>query len=131
MYKIEITRFQPHGTKQRLAVADAAQAAAVIANLDDGAAVIFVADIRDHIDHGNFYVWWSAGQAYVRLDEHREHYARYRDTATIRQGEAMFLDEDGASFSVLPADIVSVSSAKEALVHWLLTGRATDALIWS
>lgn len=112
-------------------MAEAAQAAAVIANLAAGAAVIFVADIRDHIDHGNFYVWWSAGQAYVRLDEHREHYASYRDTATIRQGEAMFLDEDGASFSVLLADTVSASAAKEALAHWLLTGRATDALVWS
>jgi hypothetical protein len=99
--------------------------------VDDETAVIFAADIRDHIDYGNFYVWLCAGRAYVRLDEHREHYASFRDVTTIPRGEAVFFDEDGSTFSASLAATVSVASAKEALAHWLATGEATTALLWS
>jgi hypothetical protein len=131
MYEIEITRFQPQPILQSFSLADAAEVSAVLAGVDDETAVIFIANIRDRIDYGNFYVWLCAGRAYVRLDEHREHYASVRDAATIPQGEVVFFDEDGATFSALLAATVSARSAKEALEHWLTTGHATTALLWS
>ena len=99
--------------------------------MDDEIAVIYVADILNHVDWGNFCVWLCAGRAYVRLDEHRERYGSYRDVTTIPGGEAEFFDEDGATFSASLAATISVASPKEALVHWVATGRATAALLWS
>lgn len=131
MYEIEITRFQPQPVRPSFSLADAAETSTVVAGVDDEKAVIFVANIRDRMDYGNFYVWLCAGRAYVRLDEHREHYASARDAATPPQGEVLFLDEDGSTFSALLAATVSVRSAKEALAHWLATGHATNALQWS
>lgn len=131
MYEIEITRFQPHPTLQKFSVAETAEASTVVSGVADETAVIYVADIREHVDYGNFYVWLCAGRAYVRLDEHREHYGSFRDVTTIPRGEAVFFDEDGSTFSASLAATVSVASAKEALAHWLATGRATTALLWS
>lgn len=131
MYEIDITRFQPQPILQKFSLAEAAEASSVVSGVDDETAVIFVADIRDQIDYGNFYVWLCAGRAYVRLDEHREHYGSFPDVTTIPRGEAVFFDEDGATFSASLAATVSVASAKEALAHWLATGRATTALMWS
>jgi hypothetical protein len=131
MYEIEITRFQPQPTMQRFSLDRAAEASTVVAGVDDETAVIFVANIRDRIDYGNFYVWLCAGRAYVRLDEHREHYASFRDATTIPLGEAIFFDEDGSRFSTSLATTVNVISAKEALAFWLATGKATTALLWS
>lgn len=131
MYQLEITRFQPLPTLQKFSLAEAAEAATVVAGVDDETAVIFVANIRDQIDYGNFYVWLCTGRAYVRLDEHREHYGSYRDVSTIPPGEAVFFYEDGSTFSASLSATVSVASAREALAHWLATGRATTALLWS
>jgi len=131
MYEIEITRFQPQPTLQKFSVAEVAKAATVVSGVDDETAVIYVADIRDHVDHGNFYLWLCAGRAYVRLDDHREHYGSYRDVTTIPRGEAVFFDEDGSTFNASLAATVSVESAQDALAHWLATGRATPALLWS
>lgn len=83
MYEIEITRFQLQPTLQKFSVAEAAEASTVVSGVVDETAVIYVADIRDHVDYGNFYVWLCAGRAYVRLDEHREHYGSFRDVTTI------------------------------------------------
>ena len=131
MYEIEITRYQPRPILQKFSFAEAAEASTIVSVVDDETAVIFVANIRDHIDYGNFYIWLCAGRAYVRLDEHREHYASFRDVTTIPRGEAVFFNEDGSTFSAPLAATVSVASAKEALMHWLATGRATTALLWS
>lgn len=131
MYEIEITRFKPQPTLQKFSIADAAEASNVVSGVDHETAFIYVADIRDHVDYGNFYVWRCAGRAYIRLDEHREHYGSFRDVTTIPRGEAEFFDEDGSTFSVSLAATISVASAKEALAHWLATGLATTALLWS
>jgi hypothetical protein len=131
MYEIEITRFKPQPTLQKFSLADAAEASSIVSSVDDETAVIYVADIRNHVDCGNFYVWLCAGLAYVRFDEHREHYGSFRDFTTIPHGEAKFFDEDGSTFSASRAATISVASAKEALSHWLATGRATIALLWS
>jgi hypothetical protein len=131
MYEIEITRFQPQPILQKFSLAEAAKALTVVSRVDDETAVIFVADIRDQTDYGNFYVWLCAGRAYVRLDEHREHFGSVLDVTTIPPGEAIFYDEDGSTFIASLAATVSVASAKEALAHWLATGRATTALLWS
>lgn len=131
MYEIEITRFQPQPIVQKFSLAEAAEASTLVSGVDDETAVIFVADIRDRVDYGNVYVWLCAGRAYVRLDEHREHYASFRDIAAIPRGEAVFFDEDGSTFSTSLAATVSVALAKDALAHWLTTGRATTALLWS
>jgi hypothetical protein len=116
---------------KKFSVAEAADGSTVVFGVHDETAVIYVADIRDHVDYGNFYVWLCAGRAYVHLDEHREHYGYSRDVTTIPRGEAVFFDEDGSTFSASLAATVSVASAKEALAHWLATGRATSALLWS
>lgn len=131
MYEIEITRFQPQPIKQSLSLADAEEASTVLLSVEDETALIFVADIRGRIDYGNFYIWISAGRAIVRLDEHREHYACARDAAAMSNCEAVFIDEDGSTFYAPLDTTVSVSSAKEALAHWLATGTATTAFLWS
>jgi hypothetical protein len=131
MYEIEITRFQPQPILQKFSLVEAAEALIVVSDVDDEKAVIYVADIRDQNDHGNFYVWLCAGRAYVRLDEHREHYGSFRDVTMIPRGETVFFDEDGSTFTASLAATISVASAKEALAHWLATGQATAALLWS
>jgi hypothetical protein len=131
MYEIEVTRFEPRPSLQKFSLAEAAEALTVVSGLDDETAFIYVADIRDHVDYGNFYVWLCAGHPYVRLDEHRDHYGSFRDTMTIAPGEAVFLNEDGSAFGVSLAATLSVAAAKGALMHWQATGLATNALLWS
>lgn len=71
------------------------------------------------------------GRAYVRLDEHREHFAFDPNARATPISEVAFLDEDGSAFRVVMSAPVDVASAKAALVHWLAIGKPTPTLQWS
>ncbi|MES2036667.1 MAG: hypothetical protein V4495_02425 [Pseudomonadota bacterium] len=131
MYEVEIIRFQPVHIKQEFSLSNAVEATKMALELDDETSFIAIADIRDNACWGEFLVWRSEGRALVRLNEHRQHFASYQDASAIQTGNATFLDDDGSAFHTPLAHTVSIESAKEALVHWLSTGNATTALIWS
>ncbi|MBC3916929.1 hypothetical protein H8L32_05520 [Undibacterium sp. CY18W] len=131
MYEVEIIRFQPVHIKQEFSFSSAVEATKVALELDDETSFIVIADIRGNACWGEFLVWRSEGRALVRLNEHREHFASYRDISAIQTSDVSFLDDDGSVFDIPLANTVSVESAKEALLHWLLTGEATIALLWS
>ena len=132
MYEVAITNFRPQPTQQKLSFAEAAGASACVRLVEDDVAVISIADIRDRTDYGNFYIWIYAGRALVRLDEHREHFACNQEAALdLSPEQVVFQDEDGSRFSMPVAATVNVHSAKEALLHWLATGKRSAALAWS
>lgn len=87
--------------------------------------------IPDGVSLGLFCVWLNGdGMAWIRLDEHCEHYAR--DPARTRlEGEVGgFINEDGSLFAVLAADAVTASQARLALADWLQGVRRSPILTW-
>jgi len=131
MYKVELIRFHPTRAKQEFSFADAAEAAEMVLEVSDEPSFIAIADISGNTCWGELLIWQSGGRALVRLNEHREHFASYPETSSITLEEVSFLDDDGSIFQVPLSNTISVSSAKEALKHWLSTGKTIGTLIWS
>src|SRR5579859_6282536 len=92
---------------------------------------IFVAHIVDDVDYGNFYVWYNEDLAFVRLDEHREHYASDPLRTSSAGPSNQFQDEDNELFEVLPSQVVGRAQAAEALHCWLTSGSKLSSLSWS
>lgn len=89
---------------------------------------IMAADHGSAVSHGEIYVWLSSDRAVVRIDEHREWYAR---EPVLPTGDPVeFYDEHGASFMESRAATISRLQALAALAHWLATGRMLSSLSW-
>jgi Immunity protein Imm1 len=93
-------------------------------------AYIRVADDADGISHGEFYVWLNGERTVVRLDEHREWYARDPAVEQRTRGEVQFCDEDGPAFSEPLDNTISRVQAMTALARWLATGEKLPELAW-
>lgn len=91
---------------------------------------VMVADIRGGVDRGNFLAWFQGGRAFVRLDEHRDHYATDSSIRNLPD-EAIRFEGDGDSFEVPFAQSVSRAQALDALEIWLTTGQMSPSLEWS
>lgn len=79
----------------------------------------------------DFLIWRNGdGMAWVRIDEHREHYGR--DPARVGLGGQVggFPDGEGGWFAVPVADAVTAEQASAALEHWLLGGGQWPGLAW-
>jgi len=132
VYELEITRFLPSSRQEKLAFPQAIEAWQAIQAVVDEEVVIFVAQIEEHVDYGNFYVWRQRERAFVRLDEHCEHYASDPSCSGISDREVCFRDEEGGSFFCVPESAtVASADAMAALEHWLHTGKKLPSLIWS
>lgn len=71
-----------------------------------------------------------ASRAFIRVDEHREHYAI--DPAVSASHEpVVFRETDGEPFELCFERTVARAQGIEALDHWLATGGKTTALSWS
>ena len=130
-YRIEVIRFNPQLVQLDLTCNNAADAAAAIAEVSDETVLIDVTQRRNHFWVGDFVLWRTSGRALVRIGEHREHNARQRCTSAVPEGEIDFRDDDGSTFTVPLADTIDIDIANCALMHWLVTGEKTDALLWS
>ena len=130
-YRIEVIRFNPQPVQLDLMFSNAADAAAAIAEISDETVLIDITQRRNHFCVGDFVLWRTSGRALVRIGEHREHNARQRFTSTVPEGKFDFRDDVGSAFVVPLADTIDIDIANAALMHWLATGEATDALLWS
>ncbi len=130
-YRIEIIRFDPQLVEQVLTFTNAGAAAAAISEVSDETVVIAVTQRRNNFCVGDFSVWRSAGRTLVRLGEHRNHDGRQLFDSDTPTGEVAFRDDDGSNFYVPFAETVDVDVANSAMLHWIVTGDATGALLWS
>jgi hypothetical protein len=89
---------------------------------------IMAGEHANGVSHGEFHAWLSGDRALVRVDEHREWYAREPVRPTGDPVE--FCDEDGDRFTRPREATVSRPRALAALAHWLSTGRMLPALTW-
>jgi hypothetical protein len=99
--------------------------------LEDLDLVLVVCAISDNVDYGNFILYLnSRGRACLRLDEHRDHYARQEMAIPQSQPEVFFRYEDGSPFSVPHTDTVPRALAIAALPYWLPSQKQDPTLIW-
>lgn len=130
MYQLEITRFLARPTVEKHASPQASEVWRAIQAVVDEEAVFFVAQIEGNVDYGNFYVWRKRDRAYVRLDEHCEHYASDPGHRGVSGREVHFRDEGGEPLCVPESATVDSTAAMAALEHWLLTGQKLPSLSW-
>jgi hypothetical protein len=130
MYLVETERWGA-AEPAREEVEDASVVLAKIQAAEADLHFLMVADIRDRVDHGNFLVWLNGDRAFVRLDEHREHYATDPLIRDRRYGVVRFGAGADDGFEVPFAESVSRKQALQALELWLRTGHRSPELEWS
>lgn len=117
-------------TNDALEVMDAIVSGAMLLEVD--AAVSRGRDPSRNVSVGYFWLWLDgAGMARVRLDEHREHFARDPARAGMSGEIDGFLDGDGGVYAVAAADAITAIQAQQALECWLETGEWWPELTWS
>ncbi|MBB4634291.1 Imm1 family immunity protein [Longimicrobium terrae] len=132
-YDVEITTFASglHTSRAVVHTAGEAWAAAREAEALNACVLLVGCQTRD-VSYGDFHVWLAGDRAFLRLDEHREWYAR---GSALDQSNAEspveFRTLDGTYFSVPRADTVTRSQAFEALDSWLQTGEMPPSLHWA
>ncbi|WP_137914532.1 hypothetical protein [Rudaea sp. 3F27F6] len=131
MYEFVVTDFSAVPAEQRHTFPTRDAATRFGSSLAARRCAIFIAHIVDHVDYGNFYVWYNEDLAFVRLDEHREHYASDPLRASFVGPSIQFQDEDNELFEVLPSQVVGRAQAAEALQCWLTSGLKLSSLSWS
>jgi hypothetical protein len=89
---------------------------------------IMVADQASGVSYGELCAWLSGDRALVRVDEHREWYAR--EPVPPKGDPVEFDDEDGGSFVEARGATISRQQALTALTHWLATGGMLRTLVW-
>ncbi|MFO0863674.1 MAG: hypothetical protein U0744_03270 [Gemmataceae bacterium] len=79
----------------------------------------------------DFLVWRNAdGMAWVRIDEHCEHYGRDPARAGLTGDVGGFPDGEGGWFAVPAADAVTAEQASATLAYWLPGGAKWPGLAW-
>jgi hypothetical protein len=130
-YEVEVTQFAPILTTHRYMTELHTDVADRLTMLEELDLVLVVCAISDNVDYGNFIVFLnSQGRARVRLDEHRDHYARQEMTIPQSQTEVFFRYEDGSPFSVPYTETLPRARAIAALLYWLPSQRHDPTLIW-
>jgi hypothetical protein len=87
---------------------------------------------RPDISLALLWLWYNGeGMAWVRLDEHCEHFARDPNRATIIGEVGGFPDGSGGSFAVPAAEVVTVQQAEQVLTCWLESGARWLGLEWN
>jgi hypothetical protein len=89
---------------------------------------ITAADHANGVSYGEFHAWLSGDRALVRIDEHREWYAR--EPVRPKGDPVEFFDEGEVSFAAPRGATVSREQALAALAHWLATGDMLRTLVW-
>jgi hypothetical protein len=79
----------------------------------------------------DFLLWLNGdGMAWVRIDEHREHYGRDPARAGLSGEVGGFPDGAGGRFAVPAPNAVAAWQASAALEHWLVGGGWWPGLAW-
>lgn len=79
------------------------------------------------------YFWFGLngqGMAWVRVDEHREHFARDPSRASLPGEVSGFPESGGGEFKVQAADAIIAAQARLALACWLENGAWWSGLEW-
>jgi hypothetical protein len=130
-YEVELMQFAPTLATHRYMTERHTDVVDRLGMLKDSDLVLVVCAISDDVDQGNFILFLnSQGRARVRLDEHRDHYARQEMAFQKSQPEVFFRYEDGSPFSVPYTDTLPQACAIAALLNWLPSQRQDPTLIW-
>ena len=103
----------------------------------DRASFVDISWERGKLNLGGFQIWLNKSRAFVRLDEHCEHYATDPDMSyDISQGSENFPDvgQWGFGQEIFTQDFhqtITKAQALAAALHWLETGDKLESLIWS
>jgi hypothetical protein len=131
MYEFEISDYSASPVFRRVQFPAAEAAIQFAKAIDASQCVIYVAHIVDQVDYGNLYIWRNNDIAYLRLDEHREHFASDLSRSLCGGEKIKFFDEDGTVFEVSSPGVIDWIQAFDALLLWLRSGAKLPSLSWS